>query len=181
MPRIPHRTRPIFWNERQRGQSLIEFSLMAIILTILLLGVLDIGRAYFTYMALLDAAGEGAQFGAVNPTYWCASGDVHFDSNGDGAVDGSDSCPADFTNGNPDSIAYRVVNTAPVGTLVDWNTATVAVEMSDDSLPIKPGRSLTVTVSADYQLLTPFIGAIAGTQILKLSASTSAFTLVGDN
>ncbi len=165
----------------QRGQSLVEFSFMIIILTILMLGVLDIGRAYFTYMALLDAAGEGAQFGAVNPTYWCAAADVHFDSNGDGVVDGSDSCPTGFSNTNPDSITYRVINTAPVGTMVDWDTAVVSVEMSDDSLPVKPGRSLTVTVTADYQLLTPFIGSLAGTQVLKLSASTSAFTLVGDS
>ena len=165
----------------QQGQSLVEFSFMVIILTILLLGVLDIGRAYFTYMALLDASGEGAQFGSVNPTYWCSSADLHFDSNGDGVVSSSDECPSDFANTDPNSITYRVVNTAPVGTLVDWNTAVVSVEMNDDSLPIKPGRSLTVKVTADYQLLTPFVSTLAGTQVLKLSASTSTFTLVGDS
>lgn len=165
----------------ERGQSMVEFCLMVIVLTILVLGVLDIGRAYFTYMALLDASGEGAQFGSVNPTFWCASGDDHFDSDGDGDVDGSDTCPTDFAHSDPNTITYRVVNTAPEGTMVDWEAAVVNVAMSDDSLPIKPGRTLTVTVETDYVLLTPFVGAIVGDQSLTLSASSSSFTLVGDN
>ena len=160
----------------ERGQSLVEFAFMVIVLTVLLLGVLDIGRAYFTWMALLDSAGEGAQFGSVNPTKWCVSDETHFDSNGDGTAD---SCPTTFTNTNPNTIAYRVLNTAPVGTLVDWEAAAtlVTIEMSDTTLPIKPGRTITVTVSTKYRLVTPFVGTIVGAQELDLSATSVAYVL----
>ena len=44
---------------------------MAISLTIILMllaGVLDIGRAYYTYLSLRDAAAEGAAYGSIHPT-----------------------------------------------------------------------------------------------------------------
>jgi len=147
----------------ERGQSLVEFVFMAIVLGILLLGVLDLGRAYFTYMALLDAAGEGATYGSVNPTRWCNSSHTNFDS-----------CPGDRDDSvDPDNITYRVLNSAPVGTLVDWSQARVVVEGDT----IKPGREIKVTVTTDYQLLTPFVGSIVGSQILPLRAQASAAIL----
>ncbi len=148
----------------ERGQSLVEFVFMAIVLGILLLGVLDLGRAYFTYMALLDAAGEGATYGSVNPTKWCNSAGSNFPS----------ACPADRTSSDPDNIVYRVISSAPSGSLVDWSQAIVLVE-SDST--IKPGREIRVTVTTNYQLLTPFIGSIVGSQILPLRAQASAAIL----
>ncbi len=50
-----------------RGQSLVEFTLVLPILMMLLLGLLDFGRAFFTLVALHDAADEGATYAAVRP------------------------------------------------------------------------------------------------------------------
>ncbi len=44
---------------------------MAFALTMLLLllaGVLDLGRAYYTYLSLKDAAAEGAAYGSIQPS-----------------------------------------------------------------------------------------------------------------
>ena len=49
------------------GQSLMEFAISMVIFIILLAGIVDFGRAFFTYMALRDAAQEGAVYGSVNP------------------------------------------------------------------------------------------------------------------
>jgi hypothetical protein len=54
-------------NTGQRGQSMVEFSLTMVILLVLLVGIVDVGRALFTYMALRDAAQEGAIFGSTHP------------------------------------------------------------------------------------------------------------------
>ena len=132
----------------EKGQSLVEFSLMIIILTSLLLGILDIGRAYFTFLALQDAAGEGASYAAQYPTYITSSN----------AAD-------------PNNVTYRVKNAAPVGTLVDWTSATVTVANSGS---IAQGQPITVTVTTSYQLLTPFVGTIVGSQTLPLSAISVA-------
>lgn len=51
-----------------KGQSLTEMALMLPIVMMLLAGVLDLGRAYYTFLALRDAAAEGAAYGSLDPT-----------------------------------------------------------------------------------------------------------------
>ena len=52
---------------RERGQSLVELALLLPVLLIILLGLLDLGRAYYVSVALEDMAAEGAAFAAVQP------------------------------------------------------------------------------------------------------------------
>ena len=52
----------------EKGQSLVEFGIGLFILIILLAGSVDAGRALVTYMALREAAQEGALYGSTNPT-----------------------------------------------------------------------------------------------------------------
>jgi len=51
----------------EQGQGLVEFAFVATILLVLLVGLLDLGRALFTYMAMRDAAQEGATYGSIYP------------------------------------------------------------------------------------------------------------------
>ena len=51
----------------ERGQSLVEMSLMLVILLTILSGVIDLGRGFFSYIAIQNAAGEGALYAAINP------------------------------------------------------------------------------------------------------------------
>lgn len=53
---------------RQSGQSLVEMAISLTMLLMLMAGVLDIGRAYYTYLSLRDAAAEGAAYGSIHPT-----------------------------------------------------------------------------------------------------------------
>lgn len=50
---------------QERGQSLVETALVLPILIILMLGVMDLGRAFFVTVALNDAAEEGAVYAAI--------------------------------------------------------------------------------------------------------------------
>lgn len=43
-------------------------TLIMVILLLLVGGVVDLGRVFFTYMALRDAVQEGALYGSINPT-----------------------------------------------------------------------------------------------------------------
>ncbi len=54
-------------NNRQKGQSLLEFALLLPILLIMLMGLLDLGRAYYAIVALEDMAGEGAAYASIHP------------------------------------------------------------------------------------------------------------------
>ena len=56
-------------NNREYGQSLVEFAVSAIVILLLLVGIADFGRAFFTYLTLRDAAQEGAVYASVCPIH----------------------------------------------------------------------------------------------------------------
>ncbi|MHB8440130.1 MAG: TadE family protein [Acidimicrobiales bacterium] len=53
--------------KRSRGQALVELALMAPVMMALLLGTVDLGRLFYTYIGVNNAAREGAAFGAASP------------------------------------------------------------------------------------------------------------------
>jgi Flp pilus assembly protein TadG len=55
------------YKRREKGQSLLEFALILPVLIIMLAGVLDLGRLYYAYVAVTDAAAEGASYAAIHP------------------------------------------------------------------------------------------------------------------
>lgn len=53
---------------RERGASLVEFALMIPFLALLLVGVIDFGRAYYVNVEVSNAAYTGALYGTQNST-----------------------------------------------------------------------------------------------------------------
>ncbi len=53
---------------REHGQSIIEFALVMPFLVLILLGIIDLSRAYQTYVVVTNASREGARWGATHPT-----------------------------------------------------------------------------------------------------------------
>jgi Flp pilus assembly protein TadG len=51
----------------ERGQSLVELAISLTFIILLLAGAVDFGNAFFSYVALRDAAQEGALYGSMNP------------------------------------------------------------------------------------------------------------------
>ncbi len=56
-----------FVRKQVRGQSLVEMALVLPILILIVLGLLEFGRAFFIYTVVSNAAREGARFGIVQP------------------------------------------------------------------------------------------------------------------
>ena len=52
----------------KRGQSLVEFALIAPVLIILMLGTIDYGRVYFAYVSVTNGARNGAHFASGSAT-----------------------------------------------------------------------------------------------------------------
>jgi Flp pilus assembly protein TadG len=126
---------------------------MGTALIIILFGVIDLGRAYFTYLALKDAAAEGSYFGSVYPECLETSSPVAVGSCAD-----------------PNNITYRIRNNAPAGGLVNWDSAAITVNVTTP----EPGEEIEVLVSYQHQLITPFVGTLAGAQSLTLTARAVA-------
>ena len=53
----------------EKGQSMVEFAMCAMLIFTLLVGVADLGRAFFTFLTMRDAAQEGAVFGSICPLH----------------------------------------------------------------------------------------------------------------
>src|SRR6267143_6935159 len=49
---------------RERGQSLVEFAISSLVLILLLMGLLDLSRAFYYSVNIQGAAREGARHGA---------------------------------------------------------------------------------------------------------------------
>ncbi len=142
MKRIVERT--------ENGQSIVEFAVSAMIILMLLVGIADFGRALFTYIALRDAAQEGAVYGSICPNNMAAI----------------------------ESHARNASN-YPIN-LSDTTAVSVACEYEDGSSSTcgsyvpSPGVGIKVTVSyPHFQITTPLLGAIIGSQTLSLSADVT--------
>ncbi|MCB9135966.1 MAG: pilus assembly protein [Anaerolineales bacterium] len=53
--------------EKEKGQSLMEMAFALIVLLLLLAGIVDLGRLFFTYIAIREAAQEGATYASICP------------------------------------------------------------------------------------------------------------------
>lgn len=62
-----HRT--INGKEKEHGQSLVEMAFILPILVLVLAASVDLGRAFYAYVSMTNAAREGARFGAGYPPY----------------------------------------------------------------------------------------------------------------
>ena len=53
------------WRDGEKGQALVEFSLILPVFLLLLFGLVDFGRGYYTWLVVTNAAREGARAAAV--------------------------------------------------------------------------------------------------------------------
>lgn len=154
--------------KRERGQSLVEVALSFPILLLILSGMLDIGRVYYTYIALEDAAAEGAKFLALNP--WCTDNTVTRGSlptratvtRANGANDADLVCP------NPNNAEFRIVNSNEQQ--VNWDPGIVMIT------PLVPagvdvGDVVRVRIRYQFNFITPGISAIADSILLEVIAT----------
>ncbi len=128
---------------RQRGQSLVEFSLFITFLFILFAGIADLGRFYYQFVAVRDAAQEGASYGAIYPFNVA---DIQT------RVRQTSAAPVDLNDGNATiTVAYHD-DFSPIGTVC-------------------AGDGIRVTVAYPFTIAAPFLGAIVGSQQLPLRAT----------
>ena len=137
--------------EKRQGQSLVEFAMSLLFLMVLLAGVVDIGRAYFTFIALRDAAQEGASYGSAFPTF-CTQIRERIKSSSDTPVDlGS------LDNGD-------------IAVLISGVDCDIAVGLG---LACTPNEIKVEVTMDDFPISMPFIGSFLGTQTLTLKADVA--------
>ncbi len=153
------------WKRRfanaERGQSLIEMAISFSILVMMLSGVLDLGRIWYIYVALEDAAGEAALYLSIEP-YCEDADDVDPDMN-----------PCS----DPNNALFRAQN-AVGNNIINWDRATYSVFMPVD--PSNPdeyiravGEQVQVQIKYSVEILTPVIPRFTGFNPLELTVLAS--------
>jgi PKD repeat protein len=137
---------------RTRGQSLVEFALILPVLLVMLAAALDLGRIFYAHITLNNAAREGAFEAAANP-----------DSFNPGQ-------PCD-TNSN--RVVCRVQLEAKDSNVAIADTA-IDVDCTVTGCPGQAGSLVTVSVSGEFQLITPLLAVIFGGQTIPISSTATA-------
>jgi hypothetical protein len=138
-----------------KGQSLVELSLTLTLLLVLLAGAFDLGSAFIDYIALRDAAQEGALYGSIdeNPIL------VDKNTNIVQRIQKSSTKPLNM-------ILFSGDCNLDSGICIDYFG-------KDGNPTIKPcsGDTLVIRVNYRYHLVMPYIGAFIGSQFISLHAT----------
>lgn len=134
-----------------RGAAMIEFAIGFVFLGVIVFGAVDLGRAFFTWNQVKNAAREGAAYAERDP--WSQA------PSGSGCV-------------NPDNITYRartesgalrpelVVTTTHKGT--PYSGCQTPATMT-----IAAGDTIEVEVSTDFDPISPLGKALFGTPTIR--------------
>ena len=135
---------------------MVEFALLLPVLMLLLVVAVDFGRLFATYVAVNNAAREGAAYASAHPTF-VTSGD----------------------NADPENVTYRARQEVTNPSDARFTLVTVGTPVCNPSpcptvIGTGGGATIKVTVSTNFAFFTPIISALLGGSSLPLSASATA-------
>lgn len=130
----------------ERAQGMAEFGISLVILLIMVAGIVDLGRAFFTLVTLHDAVQEGVTYGQICPA----------DETGiEARLQESASDPVDLGDISTNDIQVCI--------------STPGSEGCGASAEI--GNEITVSASLQHNISTPFLGTFIGSQSFELRTS----------
>jgi len=133
----------------ERGQSLTELAISFVVLVLLLAVVVDAGRLFFSYLAVREAAEEGAVYGSL------IADDADFTNLVTARVRTSSNAPVDLTDAGTVSVTPSIIGSA----------------CADGS------NQVQVIVTYTFELTMPFVSAIIGTNTFPLALNATSTIL----
>jgi Flp pilus assembly protein TadG len=143
----------------------VELAISLTVMLMLLVGAVTFGMAFFSYVAMRDAAQEGALYGSFNP---------YIDSDNDGSYDVTPSPEPVNEAGIRERV--RATSTSPVNLSDavripdDYITAEAVTGLACEGNTAGVANAIRVTVEYDFPIFMPFVGAIIGGQNIHLTA-----------
>jgi Flp pilus assembly protein TadG len=132
-----------------RGQGLVEFAVSLVFLIILLAGISDLGRAFYFFVALREAAQEGAAYGSIARDYGEPESSVIADV--EQRVRESSNKPIELESDPNVQVEVSLVDVNGTGVWCAEN-------------------GVRVKVTYTFPVATPFLGTIIGGQTFQIPA-----------
>ena len=134
-------------SDRERGQALVEFSLSIVVFLVLMMAIVDFGRAIYMFNGVSQAAREIARVASVHPG---------------------------TTFGGPEITAVVNVQKKLIPNLGNPTFSCVAIDGGPGLDPTygdcRTGQQVTVTIAAAYSPATPVMGLL-GTWNMQSTSS----------
>jgi hypothetical protein len=144
------------YRHRTLGQSMVEMAMVLPVLLLVVAGTIDLGRAYFTSVAIESASKEGAFYGARKPV-----------------------CDTEKTGCTaPNTVEWHVEQ--ELEGIADPTVSSTCIATDGTTKPVADcldGDEYRVAVQAPFNLITPIVSQILGTNSLTLSADSTATVL----
>lgn len=144
-------------NKRERGQSLVEIAISFPVLLIIISGLIDLGRVYYVYIGLEDAAAEGALYLSIDPACMRDT-DTRADSS---------SCA------DPNNAVWRTINANPQQ--IDLTAPGVTVDAfrpgTDTGEGYGIGDVTRVRITYPFEFITPGIRLITDEMLINVEAT----------
>jgi len=146
--------KPYGAQKKEKGQSLLELAFSMMLLLLILAGIVDLGRAIYTLMALQDAAEEGIVFGVAYPGE-CAEIQTRVLDN--------------LAQFNSQPITVNVLTREPATSL---SGSPGPLSACVESSPVHIGDEMVIEVTQNFKISMPLLGTITGQEIpLKATAN----------
>ena len=129
-----------------RGQSLVEFALLLPIMLLIFMMVLDLGRAFYYYSVIQNAAREGARYGIVHYHYVSTSAALET------------------------SIIVKAKEL-----VVGIDPADLMVAPTVPDYPIETGDILEIEVEYSFSAVTPLVNLFLGNTPIVLSSTSTMY------
>lgn len=155
-------------NPKEQGQAIVELATSLVMLLTLLAGVIDLGRALFTYVALRDAAQEGASYASVLETDALGNADIagYCQDIADRVMITSIGFNGSTSNGPINLEGLVTDGEVSILTEIDGTECSTV-----DPADICMGTPVSVRVTyGSFPVAMPFMGTILGSQSIPISA-----------
>ena len=158
-----------WYSAKRRGQSVIELAVAAPLLTLMLFGIVDFGRAFFQYIAVIEAAREGARYATYGFTN-LSNANAPAQDTIQGRIklaDGGLNVP---NNTSHIQITYFDTTVTPAvqcahydypTNAIKWDAPYTAPTSGQQKCP-KEGDAVVVKVTSDFAPITPLMTGLLG-------------------
>ena len=160
----------------QKGQALVEFALVSLLLLVFVLGVFDFGYLFFGRVAAYQATRVAARFAATHPAAWTSS-----PSPDRTTIEGNlalSAVPASIPNQDSNlTISYLVPGAGAPALCGQWSVSSNAFVPQSGytkATCVVAGNLVQVSATYIYRFITPMLRAAHGT----VNISTQAEALI---
>ena len=137
---------------RTRGQAIVELALLLPLLLLLLSTAADLGRIFHSRITVSNAARAGALEASRHPTSYVAGG----------------ACDPNVNR------IYCAIVAESTGSILTVTPLSVAVACTPNPCAEALGNTIAVTVSGQFHMITPFMGAFFGGQTFPITSTATA-------